>query len=71
MAALDYLKKRYVIHRDIKLENILLNDNINQIKLADFGEAVHSINKKRTTICGTLECNNYLNWDKIYILNIK
>lgn len=33
--ALSYLKKNKVIHRDIKLENVLVADGV--LKLADFG----------------------------------
>lgn len=41
VSAIDYLHKLMIVHRDLKLDNILINDlgNINQIKLIDFGFA--------------------------------
>ena len=38
VVALEYCHDREVIHRDIKLENLLLDDNFG-IKLTDFGFA--------------------------------
>jgi serine/threonine protein kinase len=54
-AGLDYLHKAGILHRDIKLENILLNDNL-QAKIADFGSAIrlNEINAE-TTAGGTKE----------------
>ena len=52
--ALLYLQSEKVIHRDLKLGNILLNHN-QEVKLADFGLAVRleSDDELRKTICGT------------------
>jgi serine/threonine protein kinase len=44
----------HVIHRDIKPENLLL-DGKGDVKIADFGWSVHAPNKRRTTLCGTLD----------------
>lgn len=52
--ALYYMHRNKVIHRDLKPENILVTyDDI--LKIADFGWAVKNIDKKRYTLCGTLE----------------
>lgn len=53
LAAELYLEKRFVIHRDIKLENILLDKKGNPM-LCDFGWAVHAIDGLRSSFCGTV-----------------
>nr|CAD2163282.1 unnamed protein product [Meloidogyne enterolobii] len=51
--ALNYCHSKKIIHRDIKPENILLCDD-GQIRIADFGWAVHAMNRRKT-MCGTLD----------------
>ena len=38
--AMEYMQSNRVAHRDLKLENILIDDNLN-LKIADFGFACH------------------------------
>lgn len=58
VSALKYLHKNRVIHRDLKLGNLFLNEKL-EIKLGDFGLAakLDFDNEKRHTVCGT---PNYL-----------
>jgi len=55
--ALAHCHERNVIHRDIKPENILIAAEFDQdklhVKLCDFGWATHTIDKPRSTFCGT------------------
>lgn len=60
------MKKRYIVHRDIKLENIVVCDN-DIIKITDFGNSVHVFSRKRDSISGTRE---YLS-PVIYIKDFK
>jgi serine/threonine protein kinase len=50
--AVDHCHKHNICHRDIKLENLLLNETI--LKLADFGYSSNIDNIKSNTILGTL-----------------
>ncbi|KIY91268.1 calcium/calmodulin-dependent protein kinase I [Monoraphidium neglectum] len=55
LRGIDYLHSRNVVHRDLKLENLLLAapDDITKVKIADFGLAKRSAAGAMSTVCGT------------------
>lgn len=54
VSAVKYLHHKQVVHRDLKLGNLLLNEEMD-LKLADFGLAVkiQREGERRKTVCGT------------------
>ncbi len=53
ISALSYLHNKNICHRDIKLDNIIINDNLN-IKIIDLGLGIHfQENIKLNSFCGT------------------
>lgn len=54
--ALSYLHANRIIHRDVKLANILLSHDLNRVMLCDFGLAAHLDtlhSGKDASVCGT------------------
>lgn len=54
VSALEYTHKMGYIHRDIKMENILLKKNYH-VSLCDYGLALHTPTNKERILCGTLD----------------
>jgi len=52
LQAVHYLHTRYICHRDIKLENVLLDDSLNAV-LNDFGLATITFNEKVNGFIGS------------------
>jgi polo-like kinase 1 len=52
LEALKYLHKHKIVHRDLKLDNFFLGENLD-IKIGDFGLAAEVSHRPRKTICGT------------------
>jgi len=51
--ALIYIHSRKFIHRDVKLENIMVSSDFKKVKLLDFGLACKSSSKGQTLQCGS------------------
>ena len=52
LLAIEYLHNCNIIHRDIKLSNVLLSEKM-EVRLCDFGLAIESGGDGEQTICGT------------------
>ncbi|MEN2495696.1 MAG: hypothetical protein MHMPM18_000291 [Marteilia pararefringens] len=52
--AIKYCHQHDVIHRDLKLENILVGKD-GELKVSDFGWSVHAPSSRRKTMCGTVD----------------
>jgi serine/threonine protein kinase len=52
--ALNYCHRLKIMHRDLKPENILLGQ-FHEVKLADFGLALHCPSSRRTQYIGTMD----------------
>ena len=49
---IGYMQEKKAVHRDLKLENILVHDNL-QLKIADFGFATYKKISKLSSYRGT------------------
>ena len=55
LSGLAFLHSQGIMHRDLKLANLLLTKNQKSIKIADFGFSVRlsDNDEERKTVCGT------------------
>lgn len=50
LTALDFIHTRKISHQDIKSRNILVNENLNNCKLTDFGLALYSYSESVSSV---------------------
>ncbi|KAI9300483.1 kinase-like domain-containing protein, partial [Cunninghamella echinulata] len=53
ISAIDYCHRKWVVHRDIKAQNVLLTEN-NQIRIVDFGLSNRFGYNRLQTVCGSV-----------------
>jgi aurora kinase len=72
VTAIAYLHAKSIMHRDIKAENLLMADNNQSAKLADFGFAISYRQRRPTTRLGTLEymVGRCASVDQIFFLQV-
>lgn len=55
ISGVDYIHQMSVVHRDLKMENIMINPENLNVKIIDFGFSKITKSLKWTTICGSFE----------------
>ena len=62
LESVAYLHDLGIVHRDLKPENILCGENLEDLKIADFGlskEGLHDPDDITTTFCGIILFSKY------------